>query len=87
VVGYVVQIGGGCEQFAAIVLACFFEVLICFDDLAVAFDPDFEDRAPGMLPIRGSLASTSSHARSVADSKSGASTLGQFLSRSQVCRS
>jgi hypothetical protein len=57
-----------------IVLACFFEVLTCFDDLPAAFDPDFDVRAPGILPIRGPPASTSSHARSAADSKSGAST-------------
>jgi hypothetical protein len=57
-----------------IVLPSFFEVLICFDDLPTAFDPDFAVRAPGILPIRGSPASTSSHARSAADSKSGAST-------------
>jgi hypothetical protein len=57
-----------------IVLPCYFEVLICFDDLPAAFDPDFDVRAPGILPIRGSPASTSSHARSAADSKSGAST-------------
>src|SRR6202023_2654991 len=55
-------------------LAGLFEVLICFDDLPAAFDPDFDVRAPGILPIRGSPASTSSHARSAADSKSGAST-------------
>jgi hypothetical protein len=57
-----------------VVLPCFFEVLIRFGDLPAAFDPDFEVRAPGILPIRGSSASTSSHARSAADSKSGAST-------------
>jgi hypothetical protein len=50
------------------VLPCLFEVLICFDDLPAAFDPDFEIRAPGILPIRASPASTSSHARSAADS-------------------
>ena len=45
----------------------FFEVLICFGDLPAAFDPEFDVRAPGTLPIRGSPASTTSHFRSAAD--------------------
>src|ERR1035441_10457678 len=58
----------------SIVLACFFELLIGFGDLPSALDRGFDVRAPGILPIRASPASTSSHARSAADSKSGAST-------------
>jgi hypothetical protein len=57
-----------------IVLACFFELLICFGDLSSGLDLEFDVRAPGILPIRASPASTNSHARSTADSKSGAST-------------
>src|ERR1017187_2526713 len=56
-----------------LIVLCFFEVLICFDDLPSALDRGFDVRAPGILPIRASPASTSSHARSAADSKEGPS--------------
>lgn len=49
-------------------------LVVGFDDFAAFFAADLEARrVPGTLPIRGSLATTSSQACSAASSKSGAS--------------
>src|SRR5208337_5564231 len=55
-------------------LAALLGVFARFEGFGAFLAPNPEGRrAPGTLPIRGSLATTSSHARSTASSKSGAS--------------